>query len=231
MSSLRAALVVPALGLGLACTAILNPRDEVQRCGSPSDCSASGDNRYDVVCVFPEGSNLDSTEVDKICVAELRQPSCDPESYQGNPEHPLIVALADNDTSRYLCAVDQLGLQGCPPRTADNPCNDGLEVVGGICDVRDSDSPARNLAILADLEAQDVLDQFCRSFFCDEEFVCDRDSGSVCVPCDPEKPFGKGGCGTVYTAGTPSCIYVDAEDECDAPDSSTDEPNFGECTI
>jgi hypothetical protein len=230
MSSLRAALVVPALGLGLACTAILNPRDEVQRCGSPSDCSASGDNRYDVVCVFPEGSNLDSTEVDKICVAELRQPSCDPESYQGNPEHPLIVALAQAESStRYLCEPDQLGLQGCPTRM-DNTCNDGLSRnANGVCDVPGGD--AVNISLIMDLEAQDVLDQFCRSFFCDEEFVCDRDSGSVCVPCDPEKPFGKGGCGTVYTAGTPSCIYVDAEDECDAPDSSTDEPNFGECTI
>jgi hypothetical protein len=217
-------MMVPALGLGLACTAILNPRDDVERCGSATDCEASGDERYDVVCVYPEGEMLDSTEVDKICVAQDRVVSCDPMSYP-NTDHPLQVALDTFATfDRYNCPDDQKGLLGCAPRTTDNMCADGLVNMGGACD--DTDPDTVPLAGNPDFAGQDVLDQFCRSFFCDDEYVCDRETGFTCVRCDPDLPFGNGGCGTVVVAGAPSCVY---SDECDAPDSSVDEPNFGAC--
>jgi hypothetical protein len=135
------------------------------------------------------------------------------------------VTLDTLSTGRYLCTEpDRLGSQGCPARDG-GTCDSGLQVIDGVCNVPGSD--AVGLAG-KDLDHQDVLDQFCRSFFCDDTFVCDRDSGHICVPCDEDAPFGSGGCGTVYIAGAPSCVYTD---ECDEADASADEPHFGDCTM
>ncbi len=216
-------MVVPALGIGLACTAILNPRDDVERCGAATDCEGTGDKRYVVECRFEEG--VDSTEVDGVCVAEFAQPSCNPANY-ANPEHPLTIALSmRGNASNYLCDTPELeGQLGCPPRSTDGGCAEGLAVVNGTCLVPGSDMVS--LAVGGtELYGQDILDQFCRSYFCDEQFVCDRDSGFICVPCDPDEPFGNGGCGTVVARGAESCIYDN--DDCDAPNSNVDKPNFG----
>ncbi|MGH1342002.1 MAG: hypothetical protein ACRBN8_10650 [Nannocystales bacterium] len=218
-------LATAALSSSLACSLILNPRDDVQRCGNVDDCDQPEDTRFEAVCVSDEEANIDTTQVEQICVAEFRQVSCDVMGYDAEGEfRALVGSRGFND---YACpdASDPPvpGLQGCPP---EDGCAAGLEEVDGICDVANSESPAINHNPLG-LEAQDVKDQFCRGFFCDESYVCNTADGiNQCEVCDPEKPFGEGGCGTVYTQGTPSCVY---SSECAAPDSDPNEPIFGDC--
>jgi len=92
-------------------------------------------------------------------------------------------------------------------------------------------NPTISLRGNSEFAGQDVLDQFCRSFFCDDSFVCDS-TDFTCVKCDPEEPFGEGGCGTVVVAGEPSCVYTAAQTEsvCDGPDADTNSPKFGDCS-
>ena len=227
--------VSSALVSTVSCTAILAPRDDVERCGSADDCPDTNDNRYIAECRFDEGSSLDSTEVDKICVAAYK-PSigCNEMNYTGQgEEHPYKAAFDDNSSStRYSCDMTP-GVRGCPP-DVDNPCADGLELNEdeGFCDDPDAsaNNPTISLSGNSDLRGQDVRDQFCRSFFCDKSFVCDT-TDFTCVPCDPEQPFGEGGCGTVYVAGQPSCIYTaNLEDVCEGPGADTENPKFGDCS-
>src|SRR5690606_28758218 len=100
-----------------------------------------------------------------------------------------------------------------------------LERPDGICDVELAPpSPAYPASALQE-PAQDVLDAYCQSFFCDDRFVCDA---GFCEPCDPAEPWGEGGCGRVFSNGAPSCVYVaDVEEACRAPDA--DAPVFGVC--
>jgi hypothetical protein len=240
-STVRHVLTTFARGLGVgsslliaaSCTAILSPDDDVQRCGSADDCAPTMDNRYIAECRFDPDSNLDSTEVDKICVAAYK-PSigCNPDSYTGSAEeHPLRVMYAEYGmASRYSCE-ETPGVRGCPPETGVG-CAAGLEPreSDDLCDDPDDDVRMVSLVGESDLAGQDILDQFCRSFFCDDSFVCDR-TDDRCVPCDPDEPFGEGGCGTVFVGGAPSCAYTapNTEDVCDGPDASTDEPKFGNC--
>lgn len=228
-------MVSSALVSMTSCTAILAPRDDVERCGSADDCPPTGDERYIAECRFDEGSSLDSTEVDKICVAAFR-PSigCNPMNYLTLPdgsEHPFKTMFDDNsDSLRYTCDMTP-GVRGCAPDMAG--CADGLEFdeEQGFCDDPDAtaSNPTISLSGETELRGQDVLDQFCRSFFCDNSFVCDT-TDFTCVPCDPEDPFGEGGCGTVYIGGQRSCAYSpDLQAVCDGPDASVDTPHFGEC--
>ena len=109
-------------------------------------------------------------------------------------------------------------------------CQAGLEVnVLGTCDVPGAEIPAINHNAW-DVEAQDVKDQFCRGYFCDDTYVCNTEFNR-CQPCYPTLEFGKGGCGVVYTQGTESCVYVSPDEVCDAPNSSTNEPIFGDCVL
>ena len=225
---LRAPLIATSLLFGLACTAILNPRDDVQRCGSATDCKASTDNRYVVECVFPEESDLDSTEVDKVCVADFKPLNCDAMSLMAsNPDHRLAVVWdALRGGSRYSCSPETEGSKGCQPREADGQCNDGLTLQNNFC--TDGDALAVNmLAFDTELYGQDVLDQYCKQFFCDNDFVCDT-SDFTCVKCDEDAPLGEGGCAQVWVNGAPSCVYTpDVEDVCDGPDAEETEPVFG----
>ncbi|MCA9718429.1 MAG: hypothetical protein KC468_27410 [Myxococcales bacterium] len=82
------------------------------------------------------------------------------------------------------------------------------------------------------LEFQDVFDQHCRSFFCDDTFVCDRTTFK-CVPCDDELPFASGGCGDLYIGGARSTVYLSQDQldgACDpgkAKDSAGAQTEFG----
>lgn len=232
-SSLRiAGVVMLALASGLACTAIFKPRDSVQRCGSADDCEATGDNRYDAVCRFdPDHVGLDSTKVDKICVADFKvNIGCNPDNYT-TPEHPYTEKLDDCDSRIAACDMDKLGSLGCAP-TEEGDCADGLEEEDGICIDPDSDE---KIVSEESFVGQDVRDQFCKSFFCDDEFVCDT-SDEVrqnCVRCDPDKEFGKGGCGVLYLNGQRSSVYLlgdDLDAACAHEDADVDEPVFGECS-
>jgi hypothetical protein len=215
--------LVSLAAFGVSCTAILAPRDDVQRCGTADDCDPTGDNRYVPVCKFDDANlDLDALSVEKICVADFK-PSvgCDPGSYT-NPEHPFSVANTElGVASRYdVCdAATQLGTRGCPP--AGGSCNEGLvENVVGLCDDTDEDTPMVVQADTEELVGQDVRDQFCRSFFCDDRFVCDPGS-NFCVLCDPDEVYGEGGCGEIWVAGERSCVYdVDCDDDPDVTDES-----------
>ena len=215
----------------VSCTAIFAPRDDVQRCGSADDCDATGDNRYVAECRFDEANmDLDTTEVDKICIAAFKPDvGCDPASYQGKVYGDMFESLAV--ASRYagpmgMTCTELGGVLGCPP--VDGVCADGLSrnEETNLCD--DGSGLVFSATTNADLVGQDVKDQFCRSFFCDDRFVCD--DNNRCALCDDDEAPGEGGCGEIYIAGAPSCVYQDEDalkSSCAGSDASTDDPMFG----
>lgn len=234
------ALVLAGLGVSsVSCTAILAPRDDVQRCGTADDCDDTGDERYVPACRFDDPT-LDADEFEKICVADFKTSvGCNPDNYltldNSNEPHPYGgVAFAElADSGRYVgCEEDQFGLKGCPPPSGGS-CNAGLSPNdANLCD----DGDPRAIEITSDTIGQDVRDQFCRAFFCDDRFVCDTGS-NVCVLCDPEQPFGEGGCGEVFIGGARSCVYesYSSPDDaaCDAArdprEPMTEAVTFGSC--
>lgn len=221
------ALVLTALGaFGVSCTAILAPRDDVQRCGSADDCEPTGDNRYVPACQYDEDNlDLDPAQVDKVCVATYKNVGCNEANYT-EPAHPYRVAFDElGDSANYVAcdSATQLGTLGCRPMGG--ACNEGLAVNdAGLCDDTDPNTPMVVEANTQELYGQDVRDQFCRSYFCDDSFVCNTD-GNLCVPCDPDRPFGQGGCGEIYIAGTRSCVYDD--DTCVGEDVTDEDVSFG----
>lgn len=227
--SVALGLALATLGtFGVSCTAILAPRDDVQRCGTADDCDPTGDNRYVPACRFDEANlDLDPSQVDKICVADFK-PSvgCNEESYLA-PEHPYRMAFDElGDVTRYAAcdAMTQLGTMGCPPMGG--ACNQGLALNElGLCDDDDDGTPMAVQATTPEVVAQDVRDQFCRSYFCDDRFVCNTNT-NFCVLCDPEEPFGEGGCGEIYIAGARSCVYDDG-DACEGSDVTDEKVTFG----
>jgi hypothetical protein len=230
LSSLRtASVLVLAIASGAACTAIFAPRDSVQRCGTGDDCEQPDDARYSAVCRFdPENTDLDSTKVDKICVADFKSIPCE---IPTDPEDKFADQIDDCEDLMVDCEADKLGAKGCE-RPAGGECNDGLEVNDdGICVDPDDDEI---IVTGADNRDQAIQDQFCKGFFCDDRFVCDTSSetNQRCVICDPEAPFGEGGCGTFYANGEVAPFYVlgdDLQDQCLQGDADLDEPVFGEC--
>lgn len=234
------ALALAGLGASsVSCTAILAPRDDVQRCGTADDCDATGDERYAPACRFDDPT-LDADEFEKICVADFKTSvGCNPDNYvmiSGSSDpHPYGEAFMDlADSARYVgCEESQLGLKGCPPPSGGS-CNSGLTVnEQNLCD----DGNPTAVAITTDTLGQDVRDQFCRGFFCDDRFVCDTGS-NTCVLCDPEQPFGEGGCGEVFINGARSCVYESYsgpnDGACDAASESdntllNETVTFGSC--
>ncbi len=215
--SRTASLILTAAALlgGLGCSVILNPRDDVQRCDNTDECEQPEDQRFEAVCLSDPEADIDTTQVEQVCVAEFKTRNCDPMSF--NPGTQFRDLVDSRGFSDYAC-TDTPGVQGCPPE-AGVGCQAGLEInANDTCDVPGAEVPAINLNASGDLEAQDVKDQYCASFFCDDSYVCNTEGDrAVCQPCDPDLPFGEGGCGTVYTQGTPSCVYVQGDalaDQC-----------------
>jgi hypothetical protein len=227
-------------GAALACSLVVKPRDEVERCGTAEDCTPTGDERYVPLCKFDdENLDLDSTKIDKICVASYKSVNCEPDTYAGGTSLANgFNDAAENDACTELgCAEENRGKIGCPP-DLDGNCEGDLEVEeiddSDYCVDPDADQPIIPAAFLSnnDLDDQHVRDQFCKSYFCDDAFVCGANGN--CQPCDPDAEYGEGGCGIVYSEGAPARIYVlgdDLEDDCRGPDASTEEPAvFGECS-
>lgn len=205
------ALALGALGLfGSSCTAIFAPRDDVQRCGTADDCDPTGDNRYVPVCKFDEGNlDLDSSQVDQVCVADFKpNVGCDARNIT-NPMDPYRLVYDElADPTRYVGCADTPGAMGCVP--VSGACAEGLQPNAlGLCDDTNPDTPMAYMVESEEQFGQDVRDQLCRSFFCDDRFVCDSGTG-FCVQCDPDQDPGEGGCAQVYIAGAPSCAYQDA---------------------
>lgn len=199
-----------------ACTAILVPDsgdDGVDRCNSAADCPDLDDNRYVSQCTSPEGQ---PENVDNVCAPAFDDITC---NGAGTAQDTRYGELYDDVTSNQVkgaygaCIEANKGKQGCAPGA--DGCDAGLEIVDpelNICDDPNGLYPAVNPSKVGGVEiaGQDVDDQFCRFYFCDESFVCDTTgSKPLCKPCDPKREFGKGGCGTLYIQGEPSPVYTD----------------------
>ncbi len=225
---------LPLLGLasGMACSLALKPDDSVEPCSNSDDCPAVEDNRYTSVCI-----SADDADVDGVCVGEFVPLGCDPANYSSQNGEPHPLTAFDETygvTSRYSCVEDDgdFGKAGCPP------ASDGTCLVGepdeGLCPTPDGAAGLNLILAKMDsevmrLEGQDIRDQFCKSFYCDDTSVCNQ---GACQPCDPDLPFGQGGCGLVYTKGEVSCAYVlgaELQAQCAGPEASPDTPLFGNC--
>lgn len=194
------ATLLPTLPALASCTLIVpDASDEVAQCGNPTDCPTPDDGRLSALC--------DNNSEPGVCYTDWKEIACDPSALPADHIYPTT--FNEVRSSRYSCGEFQ-GQQGCPPEPGMG-CNSGLtENDDGICDVDGGD--AISIGTNDDeLLGQDVSDQFCRSLFCDESFVCKRldTRNPTCTPCDPNEPFGAGGCGTVYVGGQPSTVYQD----------------------
>jgi hypothetical protein len=196
-----------------ACSAFFVPDvndDGVSRCNTTEDCESPEDNRHIAQCVYGEAQPENS---EKVCSSAFKQLNCNPQAYGG--DHPLVTVYEEVTSNQVkaaygACADEFRGMQGCAP--LNGVCNDGLELIEGVCDDPDALYPALNPSQVGgvDIAGQDVIDQFCRFYFCDDSFVCDT-SGTkwLCKPCDPNEEYGTGGCGSLYLDGAPSTIYTD----------------------
>jgi hypothetical protein len=202
------AILGAVLGGGLACTAIMTPRDDVDRCSNKDDCPSTGEARFTYECRF-EPIDLDSLNVDKVCVPAFAPQNC---AVPMNPEEPYADLHGKRKRQMYYRACSETpGMQGCRPAPGES-CQPGLtpRPEDNICDDDDPNTPPAFGFYMADFDperfrGQDVKDQYCRNFYCDDEFVCDTDN--QCVRCDPNKKLGEGGCGEIYSNGKPMCTY------------------------
>lgn len=213
--------------LGGGCSLMLDPErlDDVERCEYAVDCPESPDPRFEFICTTAD----EQSDAPKIC-SPRPSVSCDPGDYDYRSEFRTRHREAAAIDGRYVNRCSDLGgVQGCLPK--DGVCNDGLTIHPdtGRCDDDDQSTPVA-LAPEEDLvRLQDVLDQFCRSMYCSDEFVCDK-RDNVCVRCEFGTSLGRGGCGDLYIDGQRSSIYLsnDAMDEaCEGEDMSGDEALLG----
>lgn len=233
MHLLRALLVASA-ALSLGCNFIFNPDgDGILRCDNADDCevplaAALEDERGQPACGAGGQAAGDFTQSadNKVCsVIDKEDVSCDPNKVGAETPFGLLYAEASAQTGLYkACISDQKGTLGCPP-TSSGKCDSGLEVRMYNANTGDKDNPspeAREICVPAGsigvepnpaLLAWDVRDQHCRSYFCDESFVCARgnggSSGFRCVRCDPKEVYGDGGCGELLIQGKASSVYDD----------------------
>ena len=92
-------------------------------------------------------------------------------------------------------------------------CATGLEVNDfGVCD--DGAGLPLYAGSTAELFGQDVKDQHCRSYFCDDSFVCNAGTNK-CIRCDSSKDelkdLGKGACADLAIQGQRSTVYQDED--------------------
>ncbi|HWB76633.1 MAG TPA: hypothetical protein VG755_16825 [Nannocystaceae bacterium] len=226
--TLRGCIVSVALGSALACTAALEPKDQVTRCGNADDCDPTGDNRYVSLCKFAEGS--DPSKVDGICVADY-DPSieCDPTKLMGTLDHPITIAAGKSACAKTSCDPLNNGKLGCP--TDDGSCSEGMPLELGEYRYCGADDVVPGFGLPDELELKHISDMYCRSYFCDEDFVCGPNG--KCQPCEGND-FLQGGCGTIYIDGAPAPVYVLDEaltEACAGEDVETMDAVFGDACI
>lgn len=254
MHLLRASLVASALlALLPGCNFIFNPDgDGVIRCDNPDDCDgplfdALADQRGQAACgaAGGGGSDFNTSVNNKVCsVVDNEAVSCNPEVLVGSTG-PIGKALTDADKQLDAydpCTSDRFGTLGCPPK--DGACSEGkprtyTSITGE--DAISVDLKGTERTICAPdgvaavepnkvLERWDVVDQHCRSYFCDESFVCARGKGSAdykCRRCDPDLPYGAGGCGELYMYGKLSSVYVEVGGDACEDRADADKTDFG----
>lgn len=244
LALLRASLVASAF-FALGCNFILNPDgDGVLRCDNADDCDepladALADGRGQSQCAGAGGAGggFTQSQDNKVCsIVDFDDVSCDfaeNSANEGKAYYDTFNEAVGQSGVYTTCPLEKEGTLGC--EAAGSTCTEGqavtLQVIADeegrtqeertFCSPGNADRPAIEPSL--SLKGQDVLDQHCRSYFCDESFVCNRASRR-CVRCDPERAFGVGGCGELYMNGKPSTVY--AESTC--PDTANeDATNFG----
>jgi hypothetical protein len=248
-----AALAVTALASLFACNFILNPDgDGIIRCDNPDDCdvplsAALADDRGQSRCAAAGGGGggFTQSQDNKVCsVVDKEDVPCNPASYENNDTVPVAKTYneAIGQGVYTACAPEDFGKAGCAPNGGS--CDAGLEVRTYQALSGDKDNPdvteqkvcapkgVPAVGANGALVGFDVLDQHCRSYFCDDAFVCDRGSGTSsgwrCVRCDPDAAYGNGGCGTMYLRGAPSTVYTaDLGGDACADVAGGDKTNFG----
>ncbi len=205
------------------------------------------------------GGDIGQSSGQQVCAAIYDQEiGCNGGNFDMGTNLGMAYAAADEADLYRSCEGQYVGTLGCRPclvteiddGNMDSPqcaaldsagCVDGLQEVERngtkVCvddpdaaifpaNVADPTNDAENLAF------QDLFDQHCRSYFCNDTFVCDRTTFK-CVPCDPDSDFGYGGCGEMYIGGALSSHYQtqDAlDDACDlgkSRDGAGADTNFG----
>jgi hypothetical protein len=221
-----------------ACAAFYPPDEDddgVQRCNTSEDCDDIDDNRYVAQCVYGEGQPENSP---KVCIADFDQIECGGEVY--GLDHPLTenyLAAVDAKAAYGQCEEGDRGKAGCQPMDG-GQCLEGFELnnESGAC--WDPDAPLQAIYPPAvgglDIAGQDVKDQFCRWYFCDETFVCGK-SGSreLCQPCSGTSldDYGSGSCGELFIDGAPSTVYTSLDNANCNGDRITADAQFGDTPI
>jgi signal transduction histidine kinase len=217
------AAVVAAAGLSSGCNFIFNPAksDSVIRCKNATECedeaifkSTIAENRTEAVCRAPDqGGSFVSSKNNLVCsLVDKASVSCDAEKFaEGTTLRDAYdEAVAQNLVNDKACPLDKKGTIGCP--SLNGNCDSGEENVFGICDdgsgMYPLAQPVVDEAAKLNMLAQDVLDQHCRSYFCDDQFVCNKKR--QCVRCDdsPEaEDLGDGACADIALNGKVSTVY------------------------
>jgi two-component system NtrC family sensor kinase len=243
MPSHRALLVVAAAGLLSGCNFILNPAnsDEVTRCKNATECEQNdkfagilANERTDAACKAPAtgSGSFTSAKNNLVCsIVDKASVSCDAEAFPEDAPLRIKYEEATAQPSVYLCPATAKGTTGCP--SLNGNCDDPKAKPNDF-DICDDGSGAFPFAEpTADLVAQDVLDQHCRSYFCDDNFVCNANKKCVrCRDIDPDETdmIGDGACVDFALAGKVSSIYLDNGCDDDSV-SDADETKFGAVVV
>lgn len=239
--SLLAGLVVVTPLMG-ACNFIFNPAnsDDVIRCKNTTECEkeeafadALNTKRLDASCAAPGGSaSFTSSKENQVCsIVDRASVSCQTENLPTSDFATAVEEAMANAEVYAACPTDKKGSLGCAEKTGGG-CDSGLEVNDfGLCD--DGEGLPLYPAANADLALQDIRDQHCRSFFCDESFVCNQ---GKCSRCDPDLGIdnvGKGACGELAVATGRSPVYLPQSELKDAcPDTSiAEKTKFGPVAV
>jgi hypothetical protein len=248
MSSLRAAsLALSLAGLALlpACNFIFNPAksDSVIRCKNATECEdepffldALSTQRVDASCGAPGGSgSFTESNTNQVCsVVDKASVSCQLDMFAEDTPGFQAYASAMTEAGAYAaCSAERRGSLGCPPRATGTACDAGEPNVFGVCDDGSGAWPLYQPT--GELIGQDVLDQHCRSYFCDENFVCDR-GNFQCRRCtevedagDAAEALGNGACADLALLGKRSTVYQSEGqlgDDCPMQ-SDVDDTRFG----
>ncbi len=238
MTSSRARLLSSPVGLVLlslfastGCNFILNPAnsDDVIRCKNTTECEKEDffiptlrEGRTDASCGAPGGAmSFTSSKENQVCsLVDKGGVSCGSDNLPAG-DFADAVEEADKNSGAYSpCVGDKKGTLGCPTLSS-GTCAAGLKPNKfGTCD------DGKGLPLIASTDAyalQDVKDQHCRSYFCDDSFVCNSET-SKCVRCDEDlgtDGIGKGACGDLALGGVRSTVYFSQEKlEAECPDTS-----------
>lgn len=244
MPSHRALLVVAAAGLlSAGCNFILNPAnsDEVTRCKNATECEQNdkfagilANERTDAACKAPAtgSGSFTSAKNNLVCsIVDKASVSCDAEAFAEDAPLRVKYEEAKAQGSVYLCPANLKGVTGCP--SLNGNCDDPKAKPNDfdICDDGSGVFPFAEPT--ADLLAQDVLDQHCRSYFCDDNFVCN--ANKKCVRCrdidkDETDQIGDGACVDFALQGKLSSIYRDNGCDDDSV-SDADDTKFGAVVV